>query len=80
MSKIKLYAEQNAPSDESLLIHEIFVHEGQVVKIGEILFVAEGSKSLFDVESQFDAVVDSIHVTSGQNVKIGDLLLILKTI
>lgn len=49
MRELILRAEVNDPGDEVVHIHEVLVPNGQHVQEGEILFVAEGAKSLFDI-------------------------------
>lgn len=49
MRELILRAEVNDPGDEVVHIHEVLVPSGEYVQEGEILFVAEGAKSLFDV-------------------------------
>ena len=64
-------AEQNSPSDEELIIHEILVEVGDNVIIGQQLFVVEGSKSLFDIESSINGKVVEIYVGAGATVPVG---------
>ena len=74
----KIIAEQNDPSDEMLIIHEIFVVKGQKVTEGDLLCLIEGSKALFDLLSQFNCEIEAIHVIPGQKVHIGETLITVK--
>jgi biotin carboxyl carrier protein len=70
-------AEQNHPSDQEIIIHEILVSVGQNVESNAALLIAEGSKSLFDVESSKAGIVREILVKSGDIVAVGTVLMIL---
>ena len=46
---MKIIAEQNHPTDEEIIIHEVLIDIGESVSPNQTLFIAEGSKSLFDI-------------------------------
>jgi pyruvate/2-oxoglutarate dehydrogenase complex dihydrolipoamide acyltransferase (E2) component len=73
MSIAYIYAEQNDPGDSELIIHQQLFQNGAHVHIGEVIFVVEGSKSLFDVESPNSGIINSM-VTEGSYVKVGSVI------
>lgn len=78
MNQIKIIAEQNSPSDEKIIIHEILVNNGDKVRKDQVIFVAEGAKSLFDIVSPIDGEVVSIQIKSGEFSEIGQVLAEIK--
>ena len=46
-------------SDESAILSEWHVHEGDAVKTGDVLFSIETGKATFDVESEAEGTVRS---------------------
>ena len=73
MSIVYIYAEQNDPGDAELIIHQQLFQNGVQVSTGEVIFVVEGSKSLFDIESPNSGVINSM-VTEGSYVKVGSVI------
>lgn len=73
-----IIAEQNHPSDNEIIIHDILVSLGQEVSSSEAVIIAEGSKALFDIESSMHGKVKQILVSSGDIVPIGTVLIILE--
>ena len=73
MSIVYIYAEQNDPGDSELIIHQQLFQNGVRVTIGEVIFVVEGSKSLFDIESSNSGIINS-KVTEGSYVKVGSVI------
>jgi pyruvate/2-oxoglutarate dehydrogenase complex dihydrolipoamide acyltransferase (E2) component len=73
MPIVYIYAEQNDPGDSELIIHQQLFQNGVRVSIGEVIFVVEGSKSLFDVEAPNSGIISSM-VTEGSYVKVGSVI------
>ena len=73
MSIVYIYAEQNDPGDSELIIHQQLFQNGGHVSIGEVIFVVEGSKALFDIESSNSGIIIS-KVTEGSFVKVGSVI------
>ena len=73
MSIVYIYAEQNEPGDSELIIHQQLFQNGVHIAIGEVIFVVEGSKSLFDIESPNSGIINS-KVTEGSYVKVGSVI------
>lgn len=67
----KLYVEKHVPTDQTLVIHEILVSVGDKVSKRQPLFVAEGSKSVFDIEASANGTIIAIFVSEGDSVEIG---------
>ena len=78
MSKVGIIAEQNSPTDEQILVHEILIEVGQSVKKDQVLFIAEGAKSLFDIVSPVDGKVTEIQIKSGEYSEIGQMLALIE--
>ena len=78
MQKFEIIAEQNSPSDEKIIVHEVLVTVGEIVRKEQTLFVAEGAKSLFDIVSPADGKILSIQINSGEYCDIGQVLAILE--
>ena len=76
--QIEILCEQNSPSDEIIVIHEILVAQGDVVEKEQPLVIAEGSKSLFEIISPGAGKVIDIRIRPGNNVVVGDTLLIIQ--
>jgi pyruvate/2-oxoglutarate dehydrogenase complex dihydrolipoamide acyltransferase (E2) component len=75
---MKIIAEQNHPTDEEIIIHEVLIDIGESVSPNQTLFIAEGSKSLFDIESSESGKIKEILVKAGDVVPIGSVLVILE--
>ena len=75
---MEIIAEQNHPTDEEILIHEILVSIGDHILENQALIIAEGSKSLFDIESSVPGIIKDILVSKGDSVRIGEKLIILE--
>ena len=73
MSIVYIYAEPNDPGDSELIIHQQLFQNGVQVTVGEVIFVVEGSKSLFDIESSNSGTINS-KVTEGSYVKVGSVI------
>ena len=78
MQKFEIIAEQNNPSDEKIIVHEVLVAVGEIVRKEQTLFVAEGAKALFDIVSPADGKILSIQINSGEYCDIGQVLAILE--
>lgn len=78
MQKFEIIAEQNSPSDEKIIVHEVLVAVGEIVRKEQTLFVAEGAKALFDIVSPTDGRILSIQINSGEYCDIGQVLAILE--
>jgi pyruvate dehydrogenase E2 component (dihydrolipoamide acetyltransferase) len=57
-------------SEESAVIGEFFVHIGDTVKVGSMLFSIETGKSVFEVESEFEGVVLALLCEEGDELPI----------
>jgi len=77
MNLIEIIA-PNSPSDEQIIIHEILVQIGDMVNKDQVIFVAEGAKSLFDIVSPVNGEIHSIKISSGEYSEIGQVLAIIK--
>jgi biotin carboxyl carrier protein len=73
-----VFADKNASTDEFLIIHEVLVAEGDSVTKGDVLFVAEGSKALFDIEAPVSGIVTEVRISAGSQVDIGSILLAIE--
>ena len=73
MAIVYIYAEQNDPGDSELIIHQQLFQNGAHITDGEVIFVVEGSKSLFDLESPNSGIITSM-VTEGSHVKVGSVI------
>jgi biotin carboxyl carrier protein len=80
MAIIEIRADRNASTDDSIIIHEILVNVGQKVSEGDLLCIAEGSKSLFDIESPVHGFIQYVFVVAATAVAIGELILTIETI
>ena len=78
MQKFEIIAEQNNPSEEKIIVHEVLVAVGEIVRKEQTLFVAEGAKALFDIVSPADGKILSIQINSGEYCDIGQVLAILE--
>jgi biotin carboxyl carrier protein len=78
VNQVEIIAEQNSPSDEKIIIHEILVNNGDNVVKDQVIFLAEGAKSLFDIVSPVDGEVFNIQIKSGEFSEIGQVLAIIK--
>ena len=65
-------------SVEQIIIHEILVENGDLVKKDQVLFIAEGAKSLFDIVSPVDGEICNIHIGAGAYAEIGQVLAAIK--
>jgi pyruvate/2-oxoglutarate dehydrogenase complex dihydrolipoamide acyltransferase (E2) component len=80
MTTVEILAQN--PTDgppESLVIHEVFVQLNDVVKVGQLLFIAEGAKVIVDVESHVNGRVSRLNITAGEEVEIGRVLMEIET-
>jgi biotin carboxyl carrier protein len=64
--------------EEHLVIQEIFVKLGQEVAIGTLLFIAEGAKVVFDVESSTSGIIQEILIKPNDKVQIGQPLITIQ--
>ena len=78
MSKIEIIAEQNSPTDEQIIIHEVLVEVGQFVEKERVLFIAEGAKSLFDIVSPVDGKIIEVRIKNGEYSEIGQVLALIE--
>ncbi|HEV3486536.1 MAG TPA: acetyl-CoA carboxylase biotin carboxyl carrier protein, partial [Vicinamibacterales bacterium] len=56
-----------------------YVHEGDVVKEGQILCIIEAMKLMNEIESDVDGVITQIFPQNGQPVEYGEKLFAVKT-
>jgi len=78
LSTIEIIAEQNSPSDEKIIIHEVLIKIGDNVKTDQALFVAEGAKSLFDIVSPGMGKIVEVRINSGDFCEIGQVLAVVE--
>lgn len=67
-----------SPSDESVLINEIHVKIGDMVKSSDILVDIEASKAAGEILSPYDGIVEEIHVVKEERAFVGSPLLTLR--
>lgn len=73
MTKIYVHAEQNDPGDSELFVHEQLFTDGEYVEEGQVIFVVEGSKALFDIEAPSSGYITSKTIVSSK-VLIGSVI------
>ena len=79
MKFIEILADRNASTDEVIMIHEVLVEIGDKVSVGDLLCIAEGSKSLFDIESPVAGNITDIFVASKMNIAVGETIIRIQT-
>ncbi|MBK2124912.1 beta-ketoacyl-ACP synthase 3 [Fangia hongkongensis] len=67
-----------SPSDESVLITDLYVNVGDTVKVGDKLVDLEASKSVGEILSPSNGTVEEIYVEESERVTVGDNLLKLR--
>ena len=67
-----------SPSDESVLINNLHVKVGDIVKSGDILVDIEASKSAGEILSPCNGIVEEIFVSTSQRATVGEPLLKIK--
>ncbi|MGE0755951.1 MAG: thiamine pyrophosphate-dependent enzyme, partial [Pirellulaceae bacterium] len=61
----------SAPSDETVILAELHVHVGDVVRAGDVLASVEASKSVFDISCPVDGYVQQLFAAEGETVVVG---------
>ena len=67
-----------SPSDESVLITEVHVAVGDIIKIGEKIVDIEASKATSEILSPRDGIVQNIYVTTSKSSIVGEKLIRLR--
>ncbi|WP_119342603.1 beta-ketoacyl-ACP synthase 3 [Facilibium subflavum] len=67
-----------SPSDESVLITDLYVKIGDEIKVGDKLVDLEASKSVGEILSPSNGTVEEIYVEESERATVGDLLLKLR--
>ena len=62
------------------MIHEVFVQLNDLVKVGQLLFIAEGVEIIVEVETQIDRRVSKFNITAREEVEIGRVLMEIETV
>lgn len=69
----------SGPADESVLVVELNVQPGDVVKRGDMLGSLEATKSVFELTSPIEGEVREILVDAGRTVEVGTPIVRLRT-
>ena len=69
----------SSPSDESVVIVELLVKQGQAVKRGDALAEVEATKSVFEITSTVSGEIEEIFVSEGETVAVGQPMMRVKT-
>lgn len=69
----------SSPSDESVMIVELLVQQGQMIQRGEALAEVEATKSVFEITSTVTGEIEEIFVSEGETVAVGQPLMRVKT-
>lgn len=65
----------SGPSDETVIVTDLYVEEGAVVERGQPVAALEATKSVFDLAAPVAGVVQQILVVPGETVPVGSPLL-----
>lgn len=68
----------SAPSDETLVVADVHVKTGDVVKRGASLASLEASKSVFELTAPEGGTVERIHAAPGETVRVGAPLFMIR--
>ena len=77
LSSIK--AVGSGPSDETVIVSELFLRAGQAVERGDVVAALEATKSVFELTSPVSGVVETICVSEGDTVLVGAPLVEVRT-
>jgi len=69
----------SGPSDETVIVVEFNVKAGQPIRRGDVVASLEATKSVFELTSQVDGIVEQILVADGETVDVGAPLLRVRT-
>ena len=77
--EITVKARGSSPSDETINIMDLHVHEGDVVEEGTLLASVEADKAATEIQAPAKGVVKKIYLEVGDSVSVGEPLLTLVT-
>lgn len=69
----------SAPSDETVIVCDLLVKVGDVVKQGAPIASLEASKSVFELTSPFSGTVEKVSAAAGQTLRVGEPLVVLRS-
>jgi len=69
----------SGPADETVVVSELFLREGQTVARGEVVAALEAAKSVFELTSPVSGSVEEVCVQEGDTVPIGAPLAKIRT-
>ena len=61
----------SGPSDETVTVTELYIRPGQTVKRGQAVAALEASKSVFELTSPHEGVIESLLIVEGDVVSVG---------
>lgn len=70
-----VYMPQLNANEDELTVSQIYVAEGQKVRPGDLLLIVESSKSVTDIESEFEGYVLALNVKVGDLIHVGTVVL-----
>lgn len=69
----------SGPSDETVVVSELFVHPGQEICRGDVVAALEATKSVFELTSSISGTVEQVIVCEGDTVAVGAPIVKVRT-